>query len=1172
MKKILFLFLLLHQSVICLCQHVQPAEYHFNRLSVKNGLPEDIITSSLQDKEGYMWMGTQGGLVRYDGYATRVYQFGEADPNKASVSSIYEDRSGGLWVGTTINGLYRYNRETDSFYHYVHNDKDENTLSKGQILYMRDDQAGNLWMILGALDKSYLTLFDIKKNQFRRFGNSEKGNYYINASFILCFLEDSKGKMWIGTNNGFYEYSAADDHFIPHFASPDSSKQKRFDKLTEDTANPGMIWMSVFDQPSFKGQGVWLYNKADNTVQAYRRNPGNSTSLGCDSVFAIQKDSKGRLWFGTFIGLSAFNPISLSFSNYAINDKSAKNWEKAIFFFTEDKSGNFWCGNSNKLFIFNTEAKRFTQYEPNEKNPDDVQHNGYNNLFCDHSGTVWVQTAFQGINWLNKKRSAFTVYKNSPGQPHYFPGGGYTSFAEDQDGTFWVWSTNGLFHWYPSTDSFALVKQLHDQGEKVVWHFSSVAIDRKGNLWCNSIGKGLFSYNPKTHSVTNFRSIRNDSTSISSDSVTTIYEDKKGILWVGTFGGGLCSFDQQNNKFKRYPFIINDLNTPNNNALDDAFIFSIYEDKQGTLWIGTNMGGLNKFNRESGTFTSYQNQSPGFMTLSNIFEDSGGNLWAGTHESGLFLFDRKTNESKKFSEKDGLLYEGTLGINQDDENNVWIASQRGISILNPQTNIITHLTVNNGLPEEPENNNNFFKTRDGRFFLPCNNGFMVFDPADLKRDTVTPVVHIESIEIPGMQAGSDKQKDSLIRTFGKDKIDLHYNENRISFNYIGLQYQNSALNQYAYKLDGYDKEWIQAGTQRKVTYTNLSPGTYTFHVRVANSDGVWNPREQTIVVAISPPWWLTWWAYVFYAVLVASAIWAFVNYRAKALKRENLVLEEKITHRTSQLKQSLEDLKSTQTQLILSEKMASLGELTAGIAHEIQNPLNFVNNFSDVNTELIEELKAEGLKPKAERNDQLEEELMDNIKINEQKINHHGKRADAIVKGMLLHSRNNSGAKEPTDINALAEEYLRLAYHGLRAKDKTFNATMQTDFDATLDKINIVPQEIGRVLLNLINNAFYAVAEKKKQQPDGYEPKVSVTTRKTGDKFEISVSDNGNGIPQKIADKIFQPFFTTKPAGQGTGLGLSLSYDIVKAHGGEIKIDSREGEGTEFIVVLPKNG
>src|SRR5579871_1757984 len=284
-----------------------------------------------------------------------------------------------------------------------------------------------------------------------------------------------------------------------------------------------------------------------------------------------------------------------------------------------------------------------------------------------------------------------------------------------------------------------------------------------------------------------------------------------------------------------------------------------------------------------------------------------------------------------------------------------------------------------------------------------------------------------------------------------------------------------------------------------------------------------------------------------------------------ASKKNNQILKQQ----KEKIETTLTELKSAQSQLIQSEKMASLGELTAGIAHEIQNPLNFVNNFSEVNKELIEELEAERSKGNGERDEQLEDQLLKDIRDNEEKINHHGKRADAIVKGMLQHSRSSVSVKEPADINALADEYLRLSYHGLRAKDNSFNATMNTDFDDSIGKIDIIPQDIGRVLLNLYNNAFYAVNEKKKTAGENYQPTVSVSTKKSGDQVYITVNDNGNGIPQKIVDKIFQPFFTTKPTGQGTGLGLSLSYDIIKAHGGAIKVNTKENEESEFTIELP---
>jgi two-component system, NtrC family, sensor kinase len=296
----------------------------------------------------------------------------------------------------------------------------------------------------------------------------------------------------------------------------------------------------------------------------------------------------------------------------------------------------------------------------------------------------------------------------------------------------------------------------------------------------------------------------------------------------------------------------------------------------------------------------------------------------------------------------------------------------------------------------------------------------------------------------------------------------------------------------------------------------------------------------------------------FYILLVVLGVFLFLGFvlywNIRQGKRAKIKIEN-----------AYDELKATQEQLIQSEKMASLGELSAGIAHEIQNPLNFVNNFSEVNKELIEEIKLEI----ANNNLTGVMTIVGNIEENEDKIIHHGKRADAIVKGMLQHTRVNTGQKEPTDINALADEYLRLSYHGLRAKDKSFNAKMQTDFDEKIGKIDFIPQDMGRVLLNLYSNAFYVVSEKKKQEAEAYDPTISVRTKRTGDKVEIIVEDNGNGVPQKALNKIFQPFFTTKPTGQGTGLGLSMSYDIVKAHGGKLQVRTKEGEYAEFVIELP---
>ncbi len=371
-------------------------------------------------------------------------------------------------------------------------------------------------------------------------------------------------------------------------------------------------------------------------------------------------------------------------------------------------------------------------------------------------------------------------------------------------------------------------------------------------------------------------------------------------------------------------------------------------------------------------------------------------------------------------------------------------------------------------------------------------------------------------------------------------------------------------------LEGYDKGWRKDLRDGETpSYVNVPPGEYTFRVRGANSLGIWNMEGVGLRITITPPWWKTVWAYTFYGITLLAGLF-FTNriLRKRIADKERAKSRERELAQAQEIEKAYHELKATQAQLIQSEKLASLGELTAGIAHEIQNPLNFVNNFSELSVELAQELLEEIEKPNLDKT--AVHELVNDLTQNQQKINHHGKRAASIVTGMLQHSRASTGVKEPTDLNALADEYLRLSYHGLRAKESTFNAKMVTDFDPAVGKVEVIPQDIGRVLLNLINNAFYAVKQREQQLSGSYVPTVTVSTQKTDNQIIIKIKDNGTGIPDSVKAKMFQPFFTTKPTGQGTGLGLSLAYDIVtKGHGGTLEVESKEGEGTIFVINLP---
>jgi signal transduction histidine kinase/streptogramin lyase len=875
----------------------------------------------------------------------------------------------------------------------------------------------------------------------------------------------------------------------------------------------------------------------------------------------ILADSSNRVWCVTEKGVSLYNPKSGTFTNYTLNLPLSDAGDRAnIRVITANKEGNLWLGGSfNGLFYLDTKTAVSTFYTHSNDPGSLPDFGGINSIFFDRSGTLWISVPWSGIACLDPRNSMFNSLAIKPSSDESNAGKVQDEFrivGRAKDSIFYVKNTSGLFAWNYKKNSY---KRIELGNDKVYRQINCVITANDGLIWIGSGGRGLICYNPVNKSVKNFRNNPKDSTSVSSDYINILKEDPKGNLWIGTGDKGLCRFIKANNTFFRYPFIENNGTIHAKNKLDDATVHSMLFDKEGILWIGTNLGGLNRLDTKTGKFTSFLELKSGLNCVINIFEDSQNRFWAGTYLSGLFLIDKKTGGKKRYSEKEGLLFNAVIGISEDKAGNIWLASARGLSRLNPENNSFTNFPASIG---DSPSTNILYRGADGSFQVAKAGGLISFNPEKMNVSTVPPAVIIESVSYSDAY-----NKDTILFTYDRKKIELKYNENRISFQFVALHYANPELNQYAYRLEGIDKDWIQAGTQRSATYSNLSPGTFTFRVKAANSDGVWNQTGASFVIIILPPWWKTWWAYCLYGLLLLAGIFAvhrFQKQRTIRIEREKTQKRELAQAR--EIEKAYTELKSTQAQLIQSEKMASLGELTAGIAHEIQNPLNFVNNFSEVNTELIEEMKLEI------ENGNLDEvkSIADDIAENERKITQHGKRADAIVKGMLQHSRSSSGLKEPTNINAIADEYLRLAYHGLRAKDKSFNATLHTDFDRSIGKINAIPQDIGRVILNLITNAFYSVAEKKEQQPTGYEPTVSVSTKMENGNVVIKVKDNGNGIPQKVLDKIYQPFFTTKPTGQGTGLGLSMSYEIVtKAHGGELKVDTKEGEGSVFTVLLP---
>jgi signal transduction histidine kinase/ligand-binding sensor domain-containing protein len=1168
-KSFLIVFVLLFSGL-----NAQIMRPFFNTISIENGLPEGVVQSSFQDKLGYLWLGTQNGLVRYDGYSCKLYPIPDDDGkpvNSPTIKSIFEDKHGILWICVVDKGFYIYDKEKDFFKRSKRDNKvikiGYRDISRKEV-YDKKNEIG--WSTSYDLEAKswFVESLDMRHGTVDLFTAKSKGRNLIPpGKEVADIIIDASGNILLALDNTLSIYNRESRSFKPYFKLPDNMNIFLFNYLTQDPVNKDLLWISTYlsaDKKDVNNVKLIQLNIKTKKYKTYDHIPSDPNSIvgTCTEVYV---DSKKRMFFYHDRGLSMYNREKDKFTNYFLKVSDLPVAEKLnISSVVSDEEGNLWIGGFFKgLFFLNTKTAVSTFYtHTDEAGSLSDFLGGTNKVFFDRAGVLWVSMPYNGISWLDQKRSFFNPIKiNAPVNKEGKAISSITNYITgiQNDSTFFVSANKNVFIWNYRTNNFKNI----NLGEEKKASISSTIVDKEGLIWVASRGDGLFCYNPIDKKIKNYRNDPKDNFSIISNNLELIKEDDDGNIWIGTRDKGLSSFNKKNKKFTSYPFIYNNGNITANNVLDDATVHSVVFDRDGIVWIGTNRGSLNKFDTKKGKFTSYLNRKEGFYCITDIFEDSHKRLWAGSYLSGLFLVNKKSGFIKHFTENEGLASNDVRGINEDKSGNIWLATSLGLSKLNPENNQITNYKSINGLAVA--RTLGIYKSSTGIFHLAINNGLIPFDPNNIVENKVPPQVVIESVT-SYYTDNKNNNRDTTILVNGKKQLSFKYNENKISFQYVALHFSNPSLNQYAFQLEGYDTDWIPAGTQRSVTYTNLSPGKYTFKVKAANSDGIWNKVGDNFSFTISPPWWKTWWAYVLYLAVFISLLRAYIVFRARNLKRENILLEEKVTSRTNQLTKSIEDLKITQNQLIQSEKMASLGELTAGIAHEIQNPLNFVNNFSEVSSELLDEMNEEIDKGDFEE----VKNIANDIKNNLEKINFHGKRADSIVKGMLQHSRIGNNVKESTNINKLADEYLRLAYHGLRAKDKSFNADLVTDFDPSLPKINVLAQEIGRVLLNLFTNAFYATHQKQKKSNETYKPMVSVKTTLKNDGIEITVKDNGIGIPEAIKDKIMQPFFTTKPSGEGTGLGLSLSYDIVvKAHGGIITIDSQENEYTVFTILLP---
>jgi signal transduction histidine kinase/ligand-binding sensor domain-containing protein len=1083
------------------------------------------------------------------------------------VLSLFEDSKGFIWMGTR-KGICRY----DGAYYDIFSLNGEKGTNSEKIYRITEDNKGRIWMHCST----YICCLDVENGILKKIDLNATG---------FDIIKDSQGYIWVGMNginSGIYLIDPANET-IKFITKTHGLKLPHIIRISED-AN-GLIWLcggvsnlDIIDRTHKKIKHLNLPNDTSNRVRGtfiYSLLPHNEKMI-------ISTTKGGIDIIDTKKGLVEHLGKEQGILNLAYN-------------LTKDDAGNIWLATESQgAYVYDDKSHKIKQITEKEG----LSNNHTENILFDSRGQMWIGTLSGGLNVINLR----SVLPQNINEINENSGNLVTNetYNTVQNKLNQVWinyqAVQGL-DINPHMDIIDLQSQTVKFFDVPKWvnttARSFIMSDKKNQIWVADNQKTLHVINTKTKKVKRIELFK-EKTPLTFP--FNMIEDANGKIWILLGSGGVMVYNPEKHSFK----ILEGFKLWN----------SIFCDSSGNVYIMT-PDGLFMIDATQNTLKCIKTD-PGFYSM---VEDSLHNIWGAT-EKGVLRFDFKNNSVLKFTPNEGLtaneayqlvynqgkIYAGmSNGINEISETNgKWSVKSYG------RAQGFYNLDVNGGAGLTLPN---------GKMLWGIQTSVVTMNVP--KIDTTVPLAYITGLSLGGKSQSfidnklikrSIDSKDSiwsadidtsyLRSNLPKENgylqqnniswdsptgffilpvnLILPYHQNQIGFTFTGMHLSDPDKTRYQYILEGIDKEWNPITSNAySDNYRDLPSGKYTFQVRSKGFNDIWS-KPTAFSFTITPPFWQTWWAYLFYAVAFAYALRTYIQYRSRALKEKNIVLEEKVHQRTEELESSLKELKSTQTQLIQKEKLASLGELTAGIAHEIQNPLNFVNNFSELSVDLAKELKEEIDKVEIpEKDKDYIGEILTDLSQNQEKINHHGKRASSIVKGMLEHSRASTGVKEMTDINALADEYFRLSYHGLRAKDKDFNATMETDFDKNLPKINVIPQDMGRVLLNLFNNAFYAVHERQQlseslKLSENYTPSVFLTTQLIDNQIVIKVRDNGTGMPESVRAKVFQPFFTTKPTGSGTGLGLSLAYDIVtKGHGGNLEVISKENEFTEFMIKLP---
>jgi len=827
---------------------VGPRNIRFRHVS----LPETshgAIHAIVQDHHGLMWFGTRNGLHRYDGYETTSFVHDPSDPTSLSsstVRAVYEDSEHRLWVGTD-SGLDRFDPRTESFSHFTHDPSNPKSLSHNSVRILYEDSSKTLWVGTNGGGLNRL----MADGTFERIIHNPANPKSLSSDRIRAIVEGRDGTLWIGTDGGGLERTDSEgrrfDHYRHEPEDATSLSSNRVQSLYED--DKGVLYVGTHES------GLNRLDRASGTFARFRHDPDVPESLTDDSVVAIRQDSRGTLWIATDGGLCEWQRHEDRCRSYLHDaSDSVSLSDNRVTALMEDRGSVLWVGTARGLDSWNLAAGSFALYRHDTGGPNEPSGNIVFSFAEDKDDGIWIATYDGGLSRLDRRTELFTHHRAARGNP--------SGHADDR--------------------------------------ITSLLVDSESSLWVGTFQDGLGRYDPKTGSFERYRHDPNDENTLSWNGVTRIFEDSRGDLWVGTHRGGLNKLQRKDGTFIRY--------TTENTNLSDNRISAIIEGEDGVLWIATDGGGLNRFDPTDASFSHFRHDSKDPTSLASdnvrvLYRDRKSRLWIGTRDGGLNRWDAHTRrahrgEFRRYTTKDGLPSSVINGILEDETGLLWISTNRGISKFDPERETFKNYGEADGLQGDEFQHGAAYRARDGEMFFGGPHGFNRFWPDEIKDNQQAPPVVLRAF-LKFNESVDLGQPITEVR-----EIELTHKDYVVAFEFAALDYTDPEKNRYMYQLEGFDEDWIEAGDLRRATYTNLEPREYTFRVKAANSDGVWNDAGLAIQVNVIPPPWRTWWAYMIYGLSTVALVYAYTRVQARKLERKaeyNRELELQVAARTEEL-------------------------------------------------------------------------------------------------------------------------------------------------------------------------------------------------------------------------------------------------------------------------------